>query len=401
MGCRGVDGRLNIFRRHGAGVLIVIIAQDVHQQVGRGCRLQSDLAIHDLGFQLPEQIALGLQDGNADAGIILHTLGQLDLHSTLFPLHQIDDHNLTVHGGLQRKFAGIVILVIKGVGFIQCYGEAVTEGVADHSRAVQLCAGGQNIVLQPVDVPVDTHLVGDILVPCHHLHAEGGKDGHGLQVFVQRHEFRCVIALTLAKLHLFVEEFPVCLFSIIIAGKGDAGKGITGLIDAIESPIAVIFIAFINTVAVVGRGNIAFQLSLIIVFQPRAGITIRSHEDIHIKAVFRAHPANRAGQEHFCQLGAIRGKGIDRHECAIPIYKYDPLQLGAIVEAAVTVARDCTGPFAIDGAAADIAYLGRHDDRGNGSLFKGTAADALQCFRQVEIRNGNTTGEGLFTDGFQ
>ena len=230
--CIRIHSRLNILGSHGAGVLIETIAQDVHQQVGRGCYLQGDLAVHDLGFQLAEQVTLRLQNRNADAGIILHALGQFDLHSTLLSLRQIDNNDLTVHGGLQFKFTGIVVLIIKGVCFIQGDGEAVAEGVRDHGEAIQLCTCGQYVVLQPVDVPVDLHLVGNVLVPCHDLHAKGGKDGHSLQVFVQLDELHSTIAVFYAKLGLLLEEFPIRLLCIIVAGKGDAGEGVTGLINA-------------------------------------------------------------------------------------------------------------------------------------------------------------------------
>ena len=119
-----------------------------------------------------------------------------------------------------------------------------------------------------------------------------------------------------------------------------------------------------------------------------------------VEAIIATHPTNRRRQIHFCQLGAVLRKGINRQESAIPIHKHNFLQLRAIVEAAITIAQG-SAQFTLLRTAADIIHQRRDDDGSNGCFFKGSAADLPQLLRQIQFRDADTAGESLFTDGLQ
>ena len=132
-----IYGVLDLHRIHRTGELVVAVAERIDQQIGRGCHLQRDLAVNDLSFQLPEQIALGLVHHDTHSGIILQIFGQVDLHSSLIPLLEIDNNSLAFHGGLQHKLLRCIIHVVKGIAFIQSDREAIAEGITDPCRAVE------------------------------------------------------------------------------------------------------------------------------------------------------------------------------------------------------------------------------------------------------------------------
>ena len=223
-------GLADLLTGNRTGVLIVVIAPDIDQQVGRRRGLQGDLTVCHGRFQFPEHIVLGLVNADSQGSIVLHLIGQNNLNIALFTLAQIDHNPLTFHVDIQRKLLGSIILVFKGIGFIQGNGKLITEGVADYCRTIQQSSGGQHIISQPVDIPIDLSLVGDVLISGHHSDSKVSQHGQGFHIFVYCGERDLAKAGVTIELCFPMEEFHISHRRIIVIGERYRVEGITWLI---------------------------------------------------------------------------------------------------------------------------------------------------------------------------